>query len=79
MSNGSSQRDSTMQWPFARSSSAGFKDLSDQAAKGELHVVHVGIASRGESLASPTSLIDTNHQDEFGFPMVNVRRGNSFV
>ncbi len=79
MSNGSSQRDSTMQWPLAGPASAGFKSLSDKAAKGDLHVVHVGFAPRGESPASPTSLMDTNHQDDFGFPMVNVKRGNSFV
>ena len=73
-------------WPLAgRPASAGFKSLSDKAAKGDLHVVHVGVSSRVESPASPASptsparTVVVNHQDEFGFPMVNVRKGNSFV
>lgn len=78
MSNGSSQRDNTLQWPLARPASAGVKSLSHKVAKGHLDIVRVGIGSR-ESPASPTNLIDTNYQNEFGFPMVNVRRGISYV
>ncbi len=71
-----------MQWPLGRPVSAGFENLDDRATKGDLHVVHVGVSSRVSSpasTASPTNPVHVNHQDDFGFPMVNVRRGNSFV
>ena len=71
-----------MQWPLGRSVSAGFKNPNKRATKGDLHIVHVGISSRVSSAASPaspTSPVNVNHQYDFGSPMVNVRRGNSFV